>query len=162
MVALSIPVSQMASNVVHAVKIEKEAPKKRVRQQPSDSKETKRARTATGPIPKLVETNPYSPAFGLEIISPPLGVPSELSLDDFAQAVGANDKKRLKTYNKVLSKHNKFAASKLLRASQPRKANGWSAHVKAFREKHPSFALKEALKFASETYKLQKLPVVSK
>lgn len=171
MVAPSIPVSQMASNVVHepivhlrphAVKIEKEAPKKRVRQQPSDSKETKRARTATGPIPKLVETNPYSPAFGLEIISPPLGVPSELSVGDFTQAVGAKNKKRVQVYHKVLTKHNKFAASKLLRASQPRKANGWGVHVKAFREKHPLLSLKDALKLASETYKLQKLPVVSK
>jgi hypothetical protein len=88
-----------------------------------------------------------------EVPSPPLGVPSELSVGDFTQAVGAKNKKRVQAYHKVLTKHNKFTASKLLRAAQPRKANGWSAHVKAFREKHPLLALKDALKLASATYK---------
>jgi hypothetical protein len=102
-------------------------------------------------IPPTVEVKKERKA--AEVPSPALGVPSELSADDFAQAVGANNKKRLQVYNKVLTKHNKFTASKLLRAAQPRKANGWSAHVKAFREKHPLLALKDALKLASATYK---------
>ena len=117
MAALTIPVSQMVSNV------------------------------ARDPVQKTVKEEPK------EVPSPALGVPSELSVGDFAQAVGAKNKKRLQSYHKVLTKHNKFTASKLLRASLPRKPNGWSAHVKAFRLKHPLLGLKDALKLASTTYK---------
>ena len=106
----------------------------------------------TTAIPPVVQVK-VDPARQCAPIAPPLGVPSELSVSDFTQAVGAKNKKRVQAYHKVLSKHNKFTASKLLRAALPRKANGWSAHVKAFREKHPLLALKDALKLASATYK---------
>ena len=129
MVAPSIPVSQMATAIPPEIYVVPFG--ELVKKEKEEAKKVSRKRPR----------------------APDLGVPSELSVDDFTQAVGAKNKKRVQVYHKVLTKHNKFTASKLLRAAQPRRANGWSAHVKAFREKHPLLALKDALKLASPTYK---------